>query len=282
MPILYNNELIHITNNDDIVTVLVQSDNYNEDIVEPVKNTFDRLFDEYSQKPMNKQFACIFNLSELSCYNIYCYAKEFKTYFKEHSDQLHASISASVIVTQRTFIRCIIRPLIRLINSGQTYAFKNTVEEAQTFLKTFREQRAQEQSETVDLPDIESECDELWAQPVSPTTATQLSTVGEPLDITNLEKTFGSNSTNSNFSDSKTTSPVDEIACSPAEVLQNDSSTINGVDDAPPSSPPPSSPPPSSKAAINCFKKVLNSSDSSDTSDTSDTSDSSESATVDI
>ena len=58
MSSLYNTEHIEISNNDDIITIMIKTDTFDNTITEPIKNIFDNLFNHYDSK-QNNQFGCI-------------------------------------------------------------------------------------------------------------------------------------------------------------------------------------------------------------------------------
>ena len=173
MSSLYNTEHIEISNNDDIITIMIKTDTFDNTITEPIKNIFDNLFNHYDSK-QNNQFGCIFNLDILSTYNIYCYAKEFKNYFMQNAKKLDTHVYASVIVTSRTFIKCVIKPIIILTKSSNTCAFKKHTLEATTFLQNFK----------ISHNNLDNNLD-TWISP-SPSQSTRLSTQNTDINLSNL------------------------------------------------------------------------------------------------
>ena len=194
MSSLYNTEHIEISNNDDIITIMIKTDTFDNTITEPIKNIFDNLFDHYDSKKSN-QFGCIFNLDILSTYNIYCYAKEFKNYFMQNAKKLDTHVYASVIVTSRTFIKCVIKPIIILTKSSNTCAFKKTHSDATTFLQNFR----------ISHNILENNID-TWISPPSPSHSTRLSNHNTDIHLSNISSSStNSSTTNSSTANSSTT-----------------------------------------------------------------------------
>ena len=209
MSSLYNTEHIEITNNDDIISIMIKTDTFDNTITEPIKNIFDNLFNHYDSK-QNNQFGCIFNLDILSTYNIYCYAREFKNYFMQNAKKLDTHVYASVIVTSRTFIKCVIKPIIILTKSSNTCAFKKTHSDATTFLQNFR----------ISHNILENNLD-TWISPPSPSQSTRLSNHNTDIHLSNLSSsesnssttnssTTNSSTTNSSTTNSSTTSDSDQ------------------------------------------------------------------------
>ena len=195
MSSLYNTEHIEISNNDDIISIMIKTDTFDNTITEPIKNIFDNLFDHYDSK-QNNQFGCIFNLDILSTYNIYCYAREFKNYFMQNAKKLDTHVYASVIVTSRTFIKCVIKPIIILTKSSNTCAFKKTHTDATTFLQNFR----------ISHNILENNLD-TWISPPSPSQSTRLSIHNTDIHLSSLSSsaTTDSATTDSATTDSATT-----------------------------------------------------------------------------
>ena len=194
MSSLYNTEHIEISNNDDIITIMIKTDTFDNTITEPIKNIFDNLFNHYDSK-QNNQFGCIFNLDILSTYNIYCYAKEFKNYFMQNAKKLDTHVYASVIVTSRTFIKCVIKPIIILTKSSNTCAFKKTHTEATTFLQNFK----------ISHNNLDNNLD-TWISPPSPSQSTRLSTQNTDINLSNLSSSAtNSSATNSSATNSSAT-----------------------------------------------------------------------------
>ena len=223
MSSLYNTEHIEISNNDDIISIMIKTDTFDNTITEPIKNIFDNLFNHYDSK-QNNQFGCIFNLDILSTYNIYCYAREFKNYFMQNAKKLDTHVYASVIVTSRTFIKCVIKPIIILTKSSNTCAFKKTHSDATTFLQNFR----------ISHNILENNLD-TWISPPSPSQSTRLSIHNTDIHLSSLSSSTKTDSikTDSTTSDStmndSTTSDSTTNDSTTSDSATNDSITNDSI-----------------------------------------------------
>ena len=161
-----SNNIITISKNDDIVTISVVENVFDKNIIDPLKKILNNIFIWY--KTHKKIFACIFNIQQIGTFNMYKYIKHARSFFEKNVDILHDLIYISVIVTDSSFIRLIIKPIIKLFNRGRPCEFKKNIPDAEKYIIEYPDKTT-----TSNSPDK-------W---LSPSEDINLSHTGSTLDV---------------------------------------------------------------------------------------------------
>ena len=113
----------------------VLNDRYNKDDIASIKQYFDSLFDNFQKQESFKYYGFIFDITVLSSYNMFKYAKDLRSFFTENKQNLHTYIGCTALIIDSTFIRIILAPLIKLVNKGRSLTFTRDKEHATAVIK---------------------------------------------------------------------------------------------------------------------------------------------------
>lgn len=130
---MFRNDLLVIYQESDIFKFTALCDKYENSKVEEIKNFFENLFTLFDSQEY-KIYGCIFDLSVLSSWSMFNFAKQFKNFFHKHEKDLHKYFVCTSIVTNNTMIRVIIGSIVKLVNKGRPFSFNKNIEQSQYFI----------------------------------------------------------------------------------------------------------------------------------------------------
>lgn len=133
MEILYESDNICCSLKNDIVLFTIKQDCYDKNDVEPVKIEMNKLFKYENNKPY--LFSFIFDLTGLSYSTLYSYSRTFSNFFLSNRDNWKIHQQVAVCITNKTFLKAIVTPFVKLANTGKPFSFQPNLESSLEFIE---------------------------------------------------------------------------------------------------------------------------------------------------
>ena len=132
MEILYDSDTVYCELNNNIVYIRMKHDFFEKNDVEPIEKELNKLFIFENNKPY--LFSFIFDLNGLSYGTLYKYSKVFSNFFLSNRENWKIHQQVAVCITDKTFLKVIVTPFVKLANTGKPFAFKSTLKDAHEFI----------------------------------------------------------------------------------------------------------------------------------------------------
>ena len=143
----YENNLLKIEHENDILHFTALKDQHVDSDITEIKEYFKTFFELLITQPTDVNYAFIFDIRVVSAYNLFTFAKDLKQFFKNYETELHRFIGCTSIITDNSFIRIVLAPLIKLINKGRALQFTRNTQSAITFARKELDKLNQERAE---------------------------------------------------------------------------------------------------------------------------------------
>ena len=143
----YENNLLKIVHENDILRFTALKDQHVVSDITEIKEYFKTFFARLIAQPTDVNYAFIFDIRIVSAYNLFSFAKDLKQFFKNYENELHRFVGSTSIITENSFIRVVLAPLVKLINKGRALQFTRDPELAMTFSRKELDKLNQERAD---------------------------------------------------------------------------------------------------------------------------------------
>ena len=132
MNILYKSETIECIMENNIIYINTLQDRFNTNDVEPLQNSLAELFKYENGKPY--LFSFIFDVTGLSYSTLYSCCKVFSKFFIAKREQWKIHQQVAVCITDKTFLKTVIKPVVALANTGKPFKFVDSKQDGVNFI----------------------------------------------------------------------------------------------------------------------------------------------------